>query len=207
MKKIYFFIAVCLSLFSCTEDQFPSYLALGSIPQNQDEYDVPDDGSVVVAEIDWTKQSEYYDGVWYSEGCTVSVNQGEGLVIESNPEEGANYWEPQVPMIAHIPEVEEGGQYVVKFTLIAPAAGEIRLDFCSWDGSGATKDWVGPVEEGEKILKIDFQDYPTKCTDAMIFYQTGHLPGKHIIKRVQVLDVGRVTRGHASRDVIPIDNP
>ena len=38
-------------------------------------------------------------------------------------------------------------------------------------------------------MTIDFEDYPTPCTDAMIFYQCGKLPGQHIIKKVQVIDL------------------
>ena len=143
----------------------------------------------VIGEIDWTKESAYYEGVWYADQATVSVEEGTGLIIESNPAADANYWEPQVPMIAHIPAITEGGQYQVKFAVNAPAAGDIRLDFCSWDGTGATKDWVGPVEAGDNEFTIDFPDYPTECTDAMVFYQCGKIPGKHVIKYVQVIDL------------------
>jgi hypothetical protein len=77
----------------------------------------------------------------------------------------------------------------VKFTIEAPAAGEIRLDLCSWDGSGAYYPLIINVEAGEKEYTVDFPDYPTTCTDGMIFYQCGHMPGKHIIKKVQVYEV------------------
>ena len=145
--------------------------------------------SAIVAEIDWTAMSAYYDDVWHSDACTVTVTEGQGLVIESTPADGANYWEPQIPMIAHIPAVTEGGQYQVKFTVNAPADGEIRLDFCSWDGTGATSAYVINVTAGEAEYVVDFPDYPTECTNAMIFYQCGHMPGTHVIKNVQVIDL------------------
>ena len=145
----------------------------------------------VVQEIDWTQQSEYYD-LWYpSETASVTVEQGTGLIIDclqSDPE-NANYWEPQVPMIGHIPAIAEGGQYQIKFDVNSPAAGTIRLDFCSWDGTGATKDAVFDVVAGDNEFTIDFLDYPTECTDAMVFYQCGKIPGKHIIKKVQLIDL------------------
>ena len=144
------------------------------------------DKGTLVSEIDWTQQTEYLD-LWYSEGTTVSVD-GDGLVIDSNPSVYADYWQPQIPMISHIPEVTEGGQYQVKFTLNSPAAGEIRLDFCSWDGTGATLAYNIYVEAGEKEYIVDFPDYPTACTDAFIFYQCGKIPGTHIIKNVQLID-------------------
>ena len=64
-------------------------------------------GGAIVGEIDWTKEAAYYEGVWYSDLAEVSVTEGEGLIInctQPNPDT-ANYWEPQVPMIAHIPEL------------------------------------------------------------------------------------------------------
>ena len=70
------------------------------------------------------------------------------------------------------------------------AAGEIRLDFCSWtEGAKTTQDWVGTVEAGDNELTVDFLDYPGETTDAMIFYQCGKIPGKHVIKNVQVIDL------------------
>ena len=174
MKKIFTLVAM-------------AFMAIGANAQS------------VIAEIDWTQESAYYEGVWYADQATVSVENGVGLIIESNPAADANYWEPQVPMIAHIPgTITEGGQYQVQFAVNAPAAGDIRLDFCSWDGTGATKDWVGPVEAGDNEFTIDFLDYPTECTDAMIFYQCGKIPGKHVIKYVKVIDL---EQGDGIKDV------
>ena len=62
----------------------------------------------VVAEIDWTKEYVYYDDVWYTdEVVDVSVTK-EGLIIEPNLSEGANWWEAQVPILAHLKEFQEG---------------------------------------------------------------------------------------------------
>ena len=142
----------------------------------------------IVAEVDWTQKSEWDLG-WYGEGCTVTVNQGEGLIIDCTPAANANYWEPQIPIIGHIPKLDEGGHYQVKFQITSPVAGELRLDLYSWDGSGATMATVFEITEGDNDLTIDFLDYPTPCTDASIFYQCGKLPGKHVIKNVQVIDL------------------
>ena len=144
----------------------------------------------VIAEIDWTQEAAYYEGVWYSDLAEVSVDGGLVINCTQPSPETANYWEPQVPMIAHIAELAEGGQYQVKFTVNAPAAGEIRLDFCSWtEGAKTTQDWVGTVEAGDNELTVDFLDYPGATTDAMIFYQCGKIPGKHVIKYVKVIDL------------------
>ena len=149
------------------------------------EEDSEGDGEGLIAEIDWTTYNHY--DVWDS-GDVVAVN-GVGLMINSTPYDNAEYWEPQVTIIAHIPELKKGGHYVVKFSIVAPTAGEIRLDLCSWEGSGATKALIINVKAGEKEYTIDFPDYPTTCTNAMLFYQCGHMPGQHIIKKVQVYKI------------------
>lgn len=143
--------------------------------------------SVLIAEIDWTTQDGYYYG--YIESNSIYIEKGVGLIIKSDPVEGAQYWEPQVPMIANIPELEKGGHYLVIFTIDAPTDGEIRLDLCSWDGSGATMAQIINVKAGEKEYQVDFLHYPTDCNDALIFYQCGHMPGQHIIKKVQVFKI------------------
>ena len=146
----------------------------------------------VIAEIDWTTQSAYYEGVWFdNERATVEVN-ADGLVIETlaSVDGTGNYWEPQVPMIAHIPELTEGGQYQVQFQFNSPVAGSLRLDFCSWtEGAKTTQEWIGDVVAGDNDITADFADYPGATTDAMIFYQCGKLPGKHIVKKVKVIDL------------------
>ena len=156
-------------------------------------------GSGLIAEVDWTVEELYMGcvGEVYSGDPTYYTVEGVGLIINSNPADGAAYWEPMVPMIGNIPELKKGGHYLVKFTIDTPAAGEIRLDFCSWDGSGATMAQIINVKAGEKEYAIDFFDYPTTCTDGMIFYQCGHIPGQHIIKKVQVYKIVEgFARGH-----------
>ena len=147
-------------------------------------------GPAVIAEVDWTQKSEW-DGGWYStDYAEVSVEQGTGLIINCSSDGTTNYWEPQVPMIGGIAEIDEGGQYQVEFSFISPAAGEIRLDFYSWaEGENASMAQVFEVAEGENTLTIDFLDYPTGTHNAGIFYQCGKIPGKHIIKYVKVIDL------------------
>ena len=141
--------------------------------------------NVLIANIDWTKQTAYYGDMWYHSAATLEVSSN-GLVITSNPPENANYWEPQVPIIAHIPYLLSGGNYQVTFTVDAPAAGVIRLDLCDWNVSGATSALAFEVKKGEHEYTIDFYDYPAYCTDAKLFYQCGKISGKHIIKKVEI---------------------
>jgi hypothetical protein len=188
MRKIFYLIAFCVSLVSCTKDQMPNDTTFGTPTQT------------IVAEVDWTQKSEW-GGEWYSDDyAAVTVEQGTGLIIDCSSDGTTLYWEPQIPMISHIAEIDEGGQYQVKFQFTSPKAGELRLDFYSWDGSGASFGQIFEVAEGDNDMTIDFRDYPTSCTDAGIFYQCGKLPGRHIIRNVQVIDLAGGTRSRASCD-------
>lgn len=145
------------------------------------------DAQAVIAEKDWSEMPVgWYDGCW-NEDMPIVIE--EGYLINSDPAPDANYWEPQVAILAHIDKLESGGQYQVKLTAESPCDGELRLDLCSWDGSGATKAVVVDVEKGLQEYTIDFLDYPTSCTDAMLFYQCGHLPGRNVVVKVQVIDL------------------
>ena len=137
----------------------------------------------IVAEIDWTQRSEYLD-LWYSDLATVTVEQGNGLIIDCAADGTGNYWEPQVPILGHIPTLEDGVDYLLMFTLNSPVSGELRLDLCSWDGTGATYSKIIEVAAGETLYTVEFENYPTDCEDAMIFFQCGKLPGTHIISNV-----------------------
>ena len=152
-----------------------------------------------LAEIDWTQASAYYNDVWYSGNVSIAVSSN-GLEITSNPPENANFFDSQVPMIAHLPNLKEGDNYQVTFTLDAPADGEIRLDLCSWDGSGATMQKIINVQAGQHEYTADFIDFPTACTDAMIFYQCGKMSGKHTIKMVQVYKMVGIGETYAVLD-------
>lgn len=141
----------------------------------------------IIAEKDWSEMPVgWYDGCW-NEDMPIVIE--EGYLINSNPFPNAYYWEPQVPILGQIDKLEAGGQYQVKLTAEFPCDGELRLDLCSWDGSGATKAVVIDVKKGLQEYTIDFLDYPTSCTDAILFYQCGHLPGRNVVVKVQLIDL------------------
>jgi len=146
----------------------------------------------IAYEVDWTDTDQTL--FWYSNDyAAVTIEKGTGLIIDCSSPGTTNYWEPQVPMIQHMgtqdAPIAEGGQYLVKFWFNSPVAGELRLDFGSWDGTAATLAKVFDIEAGDNYKEIEFLDYPTECTDAFIFYQCGKLPGKHIVTKVEVWDL------------------
>ena len=142
----------------------------------------------VIAEVDWTQESDYYNDVQYTSATITASVTHEGLVVQSTPSESANIWEAQIPIIAHIKELKEGGRYQVKFTVNSTIAGELHVDLMSWDGLTYPSETID-LKEGLNEITTDFLDYPIGCTDAMVRYQCGNLPGTHIIKKVQLIDL------------------
>lgn len=162
-------------------------LACSSTWDEQNQYFIAIKG--ILAEKDWTDETSYHgDEVEYDKDhARLSVVHGQGLIIESDPPENADYNEPYVPIIINIPPLEKGAVYLVKFTLDAPTAGEIRLDLCNWVDTGATSKKVVKVGAGVNDYLIEFDKYPIACkNDAKLLYQCGKMPGKHVIKKVQV---------------------
>ena len=149
---------------------------------------VGSNAQTIIAEKDWSEMPVgWYEGCWGEIDPPIVIE--EGYLINSNPFPDANYWEPQVAVLGQIDKLEAGGQYQVKLTAEFPCDGELRLDLCSWDGSGATKAVVIDVKKGLQEYTIDFLDYPTSCTDAVLFYQCGHLPGRNVVVKVQLIDL------------------
>ena len=148
---------------------------------------VGSNAQTIIAEKDWSEMPVgWYDGCWWED---MPIVIEEGYLINSNPAPNANYWAPQVAILGQIDKLEAGGQYQVKLTAEFPCDGELRLDLCSWDGSGATKAVVIDVKKGLQEYTIDFLDYPTSCNDAILFYQCGHLPGRNVVVKVQLIDL------------------
>lgn len=145
----------------------------------------------VIAEIDWTQRSEYYSDLWHTSDLKITVTKGEGLIVEVDPPSKEHYWDSQLPIIGHIPSLTAGGNYVVKVTLGSSVSGAGRFDLCSWDESGATQAHEFDVTKGTKEYTFVFQDYLTSCTNAMLFFQCGKLPGRLVVKKVQIFDMGK----------------
>ncbi|MBR2206348.1 MAG: leucine-rich repeat domain-containing protein [Prevotella sp.] len=139
----------------------------------------------VIAEVDWTQESEYYHDLgWLPLNVTASVTK-EGLVIQSTPPDGANIWEANIPILAHIDGLKGNGRYQAKLTVDSPADGELQLDLT--DGMPAST--MIDVKKGLHEYTIDFPNLPGWLNDAFLLYQCGHLPGIHIIKKVQIIDL------------------
>ena len=150
----------------------------------------------VIAEVDWTQESDYYHDVYYTTGTISASVTHEGLFVEAAPQEGTSYWEAQIPILAHIIELKDGGHYQVKLTVNSSVAGVLHLDLVCWDGLPDHQ--VLDIQEGLNELSVDFPEYGMWGSDGMIMYQCGLLPGTHVITKVQLIDLD----GQQDEDII-----
>lgn len=144
----------------------------------------------IISEIDWTQRSDYYSDLLPTFDLEVTVTKGEGLIIQSTPPVKDNYWDSQLPIIGHIPSLAAGGNYVVKITLGSSVSGKVRFDLCT---SEVTKVREIDITAGTKEYTFVIQDYSASCTNAMLFFQCGKLPGRFVVKKVQIFDMGKET--------------
>lgn len=144
----------------------------------------------IVSENDWTQRSEYYSDLLPTSDLEVTVTRGEGLIIVSNPPSKENYWDSQLPIIGHIPSLTAGGNYVVRVTLGSSVAGKGRFDLCT---SEVTKVHDVDITKGTKEYTFVIQDYSASCTDAKLLFQCGKLPGRFVVKKVQIFDMQKET--------------
>lgn len=151
----------------------------------------------VIAEVDWTKEHVYfndnpayfnYPEVRYSLTNIAFSITNEGLVISSNPRENATFWEAQLPIVAHINELREDRKYQVRLTVNSTVAGELHLELKNEDDGSSFM--AVDLKEGLNELTVDFQEFLSASgPDGMLLYQCGYLPGTHVIKKVQVIDL------------------
>ena len=148
----------------------------------------------VIAEIDWTQESEYTYWCSGENGSTAAVG-AEGLEINV-PSAGENYWNPQTVVLnvegsADAAFLEEDGQYQVIITAKHPA-GHLQVNLGSWDdGVSLQKDFnVAEAADFEDIV-VDFSEgWPADClTNVHVIWQSGALPGLSILKKIQVIDL------------------
>ena len=154
----------------------------------------------VIAEIDWTQESEYT--YWCSgENGSTAVVGAEGLEINV-PAAGDNYWNPQTVVlnvpglpVADNPDapafLAEDGRYQVIITAKHPA-GQLQVNLGTWDdGLSLQKDFdVAEAADFEDIV-VDFSDgWPADCfSNVHVLWQCGALPGLRILKKIQIIDL------------------
>jgi hypothetical protein len=148
----------------------------------------------VIAEIDWTQESEYTYWCSGDNGSTAVVG-AEGLEINV-PTAGENVWNPQA-IVLNIPGqrdapaiLAEDGHYVVVIKAKHPS-GHLQVNLGSWDdGVSLEKDFdLEEATEFEDII-VDLDDWPVDCfSNVHVLWQCGTLPGLSVLKKIQIIDL------------------
>ena len=126
-------------------------------------------------------------GVYFSNNPEYLEIVEDGLAIK-NPQKQDYPWFLQVPVLGRIP-LEEGHDYVLRFTLKVPSDGTYWLDMCSWE-VGYTCSCQVPVIASDdfQIIDVEYPEYGRSVTDGMVMLGCGWVVGTTILKEVEVLE-------------------
>ena len=147
----------------------------------------------LIAEMDWTKQDAF--SFWCSgENESTATIGAEGLEINV-PAAGENNWNPQTVVLnvegeAGVPFLAEDGHYKVVITCKHPA-GHLQVNLGSWDDGVSLQDeWDVEAKDEFYDFEYDMDGWPADCfTNVHVLWQSGNLPGKSVLQKVQIWDM------------------
>ena len=150
------------------------------------------DGLRLVAEKDWTEETEFTWWVeYYDSGMIYPELVEEGLAL-TNPTVQAEIWTPQVVVLNDF-SLERGHDYLVRLTLKVPSDGTYQVNFGSWD---AREQYQAPVTAGDDFQVVDVE-FPHLVEHAevgdnmdfcFVLLQYGWVAGTTIVRKVQVYE-------------------
>ena len=191
-KKFYFSFAASLmlaltGLTSCTLDDNPI------IEPDEPEYVEPEfePGDDAAYFINYSKmEADEYPYYRMGEPEGSSFNVVNKTLVITNEKEQANNWDLQ-PFIIDWFNIKQGGDYTVRITYNATAAGTAWLSFGTWGANLAN--YNVPIEETAdyKTLEVKFENVSisTSGNDAHVLFQMGKLVGTVKIKMVEIIEV------------------
>lgn len=161
------------------EVAFDEYIDWGELEE------VPVEGTLLQTQ-DWTAQTSYGGG-WniLNENTTLTVKQGEGLIIENKAELETPYTSQF--FVADGFSFEEGKQYAVRYTVKVQGEGSIRTDVNHW-GDGVADDGVA-YTNGYKQYVFVYGASPVTNNGYHVIFQPGKFVGKIILEKVELFDI------------------
>ena len=179
--------SICLNLESLREvnnyyfDDITVYLEAGEEPTWAVDFASPkgQDGSAV------TGYPYYRMGA--PEGSSFDVENG--ILVIKNEKEQANNWDLQ-PFIIDWLTLKTGGNYKVRITMAASAAGKANLNYGTWSNGNMNKEFEFEASEDFKKYDIEFTESTVNSAgDVHILFQMGKVIGTVKIKKVEVFEL------------------
>lgn len=159
-----------------------------------DLVEVPVEGTLVT-EKDWTQETSfpYWSVNPLPEGCTRTIENG--LVIENTKTDG-DPWANQMFTLDGL-TLEEGKEYVLRYTLKINGEGDIRADVGPWGKNLVKAPDTQTLENGYRQVVFGIGPCEQKYTGAHAIWQSRKFLGKIIIEKVELFDI---TPDYAAKD-------
>ena len=159
-----------------------------------DLVEVPVEGTLVT-EKDWTQETSfpYWSVENLPEGCTRTIENG--LVIENTKTDG-DPWANQMFTLDGL-TLEEGKEYVLRYTLKINGEGDIRADVGPWGTNLVKAPDTQTLENGYRQVVFGIGPCAQKYTGAHAIWQSRKFLGKIIIEKVELFDI---TPDYAAKD-------
>lgn len=158
-----------------------------------DLVEVPVEGTLVT-EKDWTQETSYtYWSADLPEGCTRTIENG--LVIENTKTDG-DPWANQMFTLDGL-TLEEGKEYVLRYTLKINGEGDIRADVGPWGKNLVKAPDTQTLENGYRQVVFGIGPCEQEYTGAHAIWQSRKFLGKIIIEKVELFDI---TPDYAAKD-------
>ena len=159
-----------------------------------DLVEVPVEGTLVT-EKDWTQETSfpYWSVDPLPEGCTRTIENG--LVIENTKTDG-DPWANQMFTLDGL-TLEEGKEYVLRYTLKINGEGDIRADVGPWGKNLVKAPDTQTLENGYRQVVFGIGPCEQEYTGAHAIWQSRKFLGKIIIEKVELFDI---TPDYAAKD-------
>ena len=159
-----------------------------------DLVEVPVEGTLVT-EKDWTQETSfpYWSVGPLPEGCTRTIENG--LVIENTKTDG-DPWANQMFTLDGL-TLEEGKEYVLRYTLKINGEGDIRADVGPWGKNLVKAPDTQTLENGYRQVVFGIGPCEQEYTGAHAIWQSRKFLGKIIIEKVELFDI---TPDYAAKD-------
>lgn len=159
-----------------------------------DLVEVPVEGTLVT-EKDWTQETSfpYWSVNPLPEGCTRTIENG--LVIENTKTDG-DPWANQMFTLDGL-TLEEGKEYVLRYTLKINGEGDIRADVGPWGKNLVKAPDTQTLENGYRQVVFGIGPCEQEYTGAHAIWQSRKFLGKIIIEKVELFDI---TPDYAAKD-------
>ena len=169
-------------------------IVLMAVSASAQEPELPvTDGLKLIAEKDWTKETEYNGWMIFNDDEMIFPEiVDEGLAL-TNPEVQAQIWTPQEYVLDDF-SLEQDHDYIVRLFLKVPSDGTYQVVMGSW-ATNVNVQVPVTARDDFQVIDVEFPDFSRGAESAEgletchVLLQCGWVVGTTILKKVEVYEV------------------